>query len=186
MTSARAPSQRPVRRGPEFWLVAGFVALALLTIACAARSPERRVEALRFSQLVDSGDFPRRASLRLVIEGLDADAVGESERARAAYERALQVDPTNPYAYLALGRHWIEAGRPERGLAFVDQAEVLLESTSLGVRVHLIGLRGRAAELAELAELEGTSEAAEDLLQRASDLAPEIWGDGILTAEELR
>ena len=87
---------------------------------------KKRVEALRFSQLVDAGDFQRRASLRLVVAGLDADAVGQSERARAMYERALQVGATNPFAYLALARHWIEAGELERGLVFVEQAEVLL------------------------------------------------------------
>lgn len=147
------------------------------------RSQVERVAPLRFSQLVDTGDSQRRASLRLVVTGLEADADGQSERARAMYERALQVDATNPYAYVAIARHWIEAGEVEQGLVFVDQAEVLLASTSdgtLGATVHLIGLRGRAAALS------GRPEDAEMFLHRASELAPEIWGDGTLSADELR
>ena len=167
----------------RWWLVGTFAVHMVLVTSCAGLREAERVDALHVSHLTHMGDAQRRASLRLVVVGLEADASGQSERALATYERAIQVDATNPYAYLALARHWIEAGDPARGVVFVDQAEVLLEASgesTLGAQVHLDGLRGRAAAIGD------GSDAGVVLLQRAAERTPEIWGDGILSADELR
>ena len=176
-----------LRFAPELNAALGLpVLLGLLVLACA-RAPEREsvesVEPVRVSQLTQIGDPRRQASQRLIVSGLESDGAGQGERALATYERAIQIDGTNPYAYLAIARYWIEAGEPERGIAFLDQAEVLLDATgenTLGARVHLIGLRGRVGMLGD------HSDEAADQLRQAADLAPEVWGDGILSAEELR
>lgn len=135
------------------------------------------------SDLLDEGDSARRASHLLVDEGLAADAQGRPEAALARYERALQVDATNPYAYLAIARHHVERRDPERALQFLDHAEsLLLVGGDLPdeVRVHLLGLRGAA-----LYDM-GQRPRAAELLDRARVLAPHIWGDGALASDELR
>ena len=75
-----------------------------------------------------SGDDQFRASQRLVLEGLDADERGEAARAHSRYERALQIDASNPWVYLALARHYIDQGEPGRALAHLDRAEALLDA----------------------------------------------------------
>jgi tetratricopeptide (TPR) repeat protein len=138
---------------------------------------------VRISDLVEEGDPARRASLRLVDDGLSADEQGDAARAQARYERALQVDVTNPYAYLAIARHHVEAQDPSRALQFLDRADSMLRMSGdppPEVQVHLLGLRGGA-----LYDSGRIGEGVE-LLDRARELSPEIWGDGALRAEELR
>jgi tetratricopeptide (TPR) repeat protein len=144
----------------------------------ALRSPEP----LRISQIAGQGDPARRASQRLLLQGLEEDAQGRARAALGQYERALQVDPTNPFAYLALARHEVEWGSPHRALEVLAQAETLLatDADSLRVEAHLVGLRG-----ASLAALGRSAEAAA-LLARARSLAPAVWADGRLDAAELR
>jgi tetratricopeptide (TPR) repeat protein len=115
-----------------------------------------------------------------VLQGLDEDAAGRVETARSSYERALQIDATNPYAYLALARLEVEAGRFDRALEALDQAELFFGGEAPGVEAHLAGLRG-AASLGK-----GYGGEAGALLDRASQMAPEVWADGHLTAAELR
>ena len=152
--------------------------------ACATPLPGfESGEALRISDVVAEGDATRRASLRLVVEGLDADAAGASRRARGLYARALQVESGNPYAYLALARHHAEQG--DAGLV----REHLLRCRDLlaaegplppRVEVHLVGLRGMALAL------EGRDAEAEPFLARAAGEAPGVWSDARLDAAELR
>ena len=137
-------------------------------------------ESLRISDAAQEGDATRRASLRLVVQGLDADEDGRAATARSSYERAIQIDPTNPYAYLALARHEVDARRWNRALEALDQAELLFGSDAPGVEAHVAGLRG-AARLGK-----GYGDGAELLLDRATELAPEVWEDGRLSADELR
>jgi tetratricopeptide (TPR) repeat protein len=147
----------------------------------AARRP--RPEPLRLAEVSGVGDPARRASVRLVVSGLDYDVEGSPARALSSYERAIQVDATNPYAYLAIARHRIAYGEPSSALALLDQAESLLGSRdeiSPRVAVHLTGLRGWA-----LYE-EGDVESGAELLVEASRQAPGTWGDGRLSAQELR
>jgi len=140
------------------------------------------VDPIRVTQAVSQGDPARRASMRLSVQGLEADAAGEYQRAQGSFERAIQVDPTNPYAYLALARHHVDAGDAATALQLLDQAAALFESQGMReprVGVHLMGLRGRAYHAT------GRSEDAEIYLERARELSPSVWGDGYLSPEEL-
>lgn len=163
-------------------------ALLMVLAGCAllpgARGPAgATVQPVRISELVSVGDPARRASVGLVVEGLEADAAGERERASGIYERAIQVDPTNPYAYLAIARQHVEAGEPRWAASFLDQAEALFEAEDgppPAVEPHLLGLRG------QILYGEGEIAGGEAYLERARQLAPEVWMDGKLSADELR
>jgi len=162
------------------WLVP---LLALFATACALVPSAAPEPSLHLGDLANDGDQVRRASQRLVLEGLRADAQDESERARGLYQRALQVDSGNPYAYLALARQSAAQDEPELALEYVERAEDLLAAEanpSPGADVHLEGLRGIA--------LTQTGETVEGraLLERAAQTAPDVWGDGRLDADELR
>jgi tetratricopeptide (TPR) repeat protein len=156
-----------------------------LALACAGRGPggELRRGPLRISDVADEGDVTRRASTRLVLAGLASDAAAKPGFAASQYERAIQIDPTNPFAYLALARHYDDRADPARTLEYLDQAEILLESQgldSIRIEPHIAGLRGSALQRA------GRFAEAEPLLARAETLAPSEWGDGRLSPEELR
>ncbi len=162
--------------------LAGALLVLVLMLGCAT---DGRLgggpAALRYSELADEGDATRRASLRLCADGLDADVDGRRAAALGQYERAIQIDPTNPYAYLVLARHELEEGDPMRALEYLNQAEMLLESEnarSREVEAHLVGLRGAA--------LRDMGDAGEGYLEQARRLAPAVWDDGQLTAAELR
>jgi tetratricopeptide (TPR) repeat protein len=140
-------------------------------------------ETFHLSDVAAGGDPAFRASMRFVLDGLDADTAGDPDLALVRYERALQVDATNPYAYLALARHRVEGEDPASALPFLDKAHALLRAQgelSPGVEAHLDGLRGSAL-LASRRRPE-----ALPLLERARSLAPTAWSDGRLDAEELR
>ncbi|MAJ60739.1 MAG: hypothetical protein CBC48_12465 [bacterium TMED88] len=166
-------------KGPVLVLVlAGIAACGTPQLA-----PPQTVEPIRISQALGQGDPARRASIRLVVQGLEEDEAGRPQRARGSYERALQVDPTNPYAYLAMARHDLALGEAEDALDFIEQAAALFESEGLRrpeVGVHLIGLRAEALRAG------GSNEEAQLYYETAGDLAPEVWGDGVLSASELR
>ena len=128
-------------------------------------------------------DAARDGSLRLVIEGLDEDQAGRPSRALAKYQRAIRVDPTNPFAFLALARHHLEADSADEASAFLDQARALFEAQGdLGPSVDVWGLGLRAG----IDRARGRREKADALLSEARRLSPEIWGDGRLSARELR
>ena len=162
--------------------LAGALLVLLLVLGCATGGRlGGGAPALRLSELANEGDATRRASLRLCVDGLDAAAAGHPGAALGQYERAIQIDPTNPYAYLVLARHELEAGDPLRALEYLNQAEMLLESEnarSPEVEAHLVGLRGAA--------LRATGRAGDGDLEQARRLAPAVWDDGQLTAAELR
>jgi tetratricopeptide (TPR) repeat protein len=157
--------------------------LLALAVGCASVGRDGRDQALRISEVADAGDATRRASTRLVLDGLASDAAHRQRQALSQYERAIQVDPTNPYAYLALARHYADRSQPERTLAYLERSEALLSAQgaySPRVEPHLLGLRGGA--------LYGgaTDDEAAVLLARASQMAPSVWGDGSLSPQELR
>jgi tetratricopeptide (TPR) repeat protein len=138
---------------------------------------------VRISELTGEGDGTRRASTRLLVEGLTSDRELRPQLALSRYERAIQIDPTNPFAYLALARHFADRFEPARVLEYLDQAELLLESQgahSPRVEPHLLGLRGAALQAA------GRFAEGEPLLARARELAPSVWGDSHLAPEELQ
>jgi tetratricopeptide (TPR) repeat protein len=174
----RGTARRLARR---VWLGALLATGGALAAGCALPPAPGPGTTLHVSDAALEGDPARRASLRLVLQGLDEDEEGRRRAALSSYERAIQLDSTNPYAYLALARHEVEAARWNRALEALDQAELLFGPEGApGVEAHLAGLRG-AAGLAK-----GYGADAEALLDRAGSLAPEVWGDGFLTAGELR
>jgi hypothetical protein len=154
-----------------------------------APAPERQVppgEAVvpvRLTSVASAGDAARRASTRLALEGLDADASAQPALAADRYARALQVDPTNPWVYLALARHRLDEARPADALAALDQAESRLRAEGAlapGVEIDVIGLRGWALVAS------GNADRGASLLRDAAQSAPGVWGDGRLDASELR
>ncbi len=145
------------------------------------RTPEARP--LTASAALGQTDSRRDASLRLVIAGLDDDAAGRPARALAGYQRAVRVDATNPFAYLALARHHLEAGASGEASAFLDQARALFESEQrLGPSVDVWGVGLRAW----IARDEARDELADRRFEAARALSPEIWADERLSADELR
>lgn len=158
----------------------GLVLAALLLGGCAVGGAS---SAPRVSDLAAAGDDRFRASQRLVLEGLDDDERGRPDAARARYERALQADSSNPWAYLALARHYVDSGQPRAALRHAERAAALfesIESESPGALVHCDGLRGAALAL------EGRDDEARPLLEAAARRDPSVWGDGHLDAAELR
>ena len=156
--------------------------LAAHALACAGLgAADRHVQ--RIEEVAKDGDAIRRASTRLVLDGLASDVAGDAERALSQYERAVQIDAGNPYAYLALARYHVEQRDGGRALAYLDRAQVLFESLAIdspGVETHLIGLRGNTLQL------QGRILEGDALLRRAARRAPDVWGDGRLAADELR
>ena len=121
--------------------------------------------------------------MRLVLRGLDEDQTLRPAPALSLYERALQVDPNNPFAYLALARHHAAGPDPQRALAFLDKAEALLghsEGLPPGLEADLVGIRGSALYAS------GRIPSALPLLERARHLSPTVWSDARLDASELR
>ena len=121
--------------------------------------------------------------MRLVLGGLDEDQALRPAQALALYERALQVDPNNPFAYLALARHHVDGEDPKRALAFLDKADGLLahsDRRSPGLEADLVGIRGSALYAS------GRVDSALPLLEQARRLSPAVWDDGHLDAWELR
>lgn len=156
--------------------------LLSLSLGCAATGP-RGSTGPRISDVAREGDPARRASLRLVDQGLATESGGAGGQAVAQYERALAIDPTNPYAYMALARHFVEVRDYERSLEYVAQAEVLLgsgDADSPRAEAHIAGLRGWALHGM------GRDRQAAPLLEEARDLDPAVWSDGRLSADELR
>jgi cytochrome c-type biogenesis protein CcmH/NrfG len=122
--------------------------------------------------------------MSLCLSGLAADEAREHARAAGLYERALQLDSTNPFAYIALARHRVERREGRTALDAIGRAQSLLpaddEWLMQRVEPHMIGLRG--ASLRQL----GRAREGDALIDRARTLAPLEWEDGQLAAVELR
>lgn len=163
-----------------------FLLALVLGCASGARLPSGfgpSTRPLTASDALGLYDAVRDGSLRLVIEGLDEDQAGRPDRALAKYQRAIRVDPTNPFAFLALARHHLEGDSPEEASAFLDQARALFEAQGdLGSSIGVWGVGLRAG----IERARGRDEKADALLSQARRLSPEIWGDGRLSARELR
>ena len=159
-----------------------LLALAALWGACSSLPGALARGPIRISELVEQGDAVRRASLQLLIEGLEADVDGAHARAKGRYERAIQLDPTNPYAYLAFARFEIDRRRAEQARAFLDQTYALFDAEG-GMpprgEAHFFGLDGAVEAI------RGQRADAARLFERARRLAPAVWGDAYLTADEL-
>lgn len=157
--------------------------LCLATAGCAlsgAAPPRAGGPALRVSEWVERGDAQRRASTRMVLQGLDVSEYGREAEAVAGFERAIQVDPSNPLAYLAYARHEVFHGDPRRALAFLDKAEATFgrSAQGMGAEPHLLGIRGVAMKRLRRA---GGDALVDDARREAT-----VWSDGRLDAAELR
>ena len=138
---------------------------------------------LTASRAIGMGDETRDASLRMVIDGLDEDEAGRPSRALALYQRAVRVDSTNAFAYLALARHHVEYGSAREASAFLDQARSLFEAEGqLGPSVDVWGIGLRAWIDRGIDE----DRRADSRFEAARALSPDIWADELLSAEELR
>ena len=172
----------------NFRLWAAFLLVTwggIILLGCGGFGPRPGLGAspLRISDHLYEGDAPRRASMQLVAAGLDADLSGDSHRALGLYERAIGVDPNNPYAYLVLARHLAERGDLVRADSFIERAELLFESEGKltpGVRVHLVGLKGQLGARLSPPRTNAAAQRAE-----AARYAPDIWSDGTLSPDEL-
>lgn len=173
-----------MRRTHAVILVIGFV---IGSLGCAGLEhgamPSNAPPPLTATAALGQRDAARDGSLRLVIEGLDEDAEGRPSRALGKYQRAIRVDPTNPFAYLALSRHHLEAQATDEASAFLDQARAFFEAEDeLGPAVDVWGFGLRAG----IARARGNDEQADRLFVEARRLAPDVWQDERLSAWELR
>jgi tetratricopeptide (TPR) repeat protein len=189
-SAAVTTTQREVRSVRMPVLMVGLLAMlsAMLLAGCVAGQrfvPQIRPVAkpLTASSALGLYDSARDASLRLVVLGLDDDQGGQPSRAIANYQRAVSVDPTNPYAFLALSRHHLEGGSLDEASAFLDQARASFEAEGqLGPAVDVWGLGLRAG----IERARGRTDRADVLFAKARDLSPNIWADERLSAAELR
>ena len=179
--------RHPAVRLRPLLVLALALALGWAQTACVEGRLLPRMQAvpppLTASGAIGLYDSARDASLRMVIDGLDEDQAGRPSRALAKYQRAIRVDPTNPFAFLALARHHLEGGSASEASAFLDQARSLFEMEGrLGPAVDVWGLGLRAGIDRQL----GNDDRADALFTRARELSPSIWGDERLSASELR
>jgi len=150
---------------------------------CAGPGRAPRGAALRISDVERMGDARTQASTGLVVEGLDAEIASAPQRALSRYASAIRMDPNNPLVYLALARYYADVADSERALENLDRTRSLLDPEGdlyAGAVPHLLGLRGWVFEES------GDSAAADPLLDEARQLAPAVWADGRLDANELR
>jgi tetratricopeptide (TPR) repeat protein len=73
-----------------------------------------------------AGTPQRRASLAVVEEGRGYLLSGRTREASTRFQRALQIDPTNGFAYYWLGRARIQSGDARGAVGVLQKAETLL------------------------------------------------------------
>ncbi len=108
-----------------------------------APEPEPRVISTDRAQADDAnaGSPAREASQRVVEEGKGYLIAGRAREAAARFLTAIQIDPTNGFAYYHLGRARIALGDEDGAIGVLDKAETLLGPYP--------EWRARAAELAD-------------------------------------
>ena len=154
------------------------VALVLLVASVGCAGLGAGTGSLRISDIADQGDAERRASQQLVLDGLDSDINLLPDVALRQYETAIQVDPTNPYGYLAIARHHVDSEDPRRALPFLDQSEALLRAhpdTALATHAIARELPASAARALDafLVEHGAWSADLEDSLARCAESLPD-------------
>lgn len=124
-------SNRHVASGPLLLFV-------LLISGCAALGREStRENELKTAVLVDQSftvdSVPegvpahRAASFRLAAEGYRALRAGKLQEAEDRLEKALSVDPRNPFCYLYLAEIRSREGETRQAIILLHQAEVLFQ-----------------------------------------------------------
>ncbi len=112
--------------------------VVLLISGCAALSREAaREKELRRAVLEDQSftvekvpvDAPahRAASFRVAAEGYRALRAGQLQEAEDRLEKALSVDPRNPFCYLYLAEIRFREGDARQAIILLHQAEVLFQ-----------------------------------------------------------
>jgi len=78
------------------------VALERLHRTAEARALYSRLAALSDDRRISEEPIPPSGSTRFLLAGLGLKALGDAQLARKAFERALEIDPTNEPAASAL------------------------------------------------------------------------------------
>ncbi len=123
-------------------------------------APSRRsVEADRRSespsQIPKSTSPERAASLRLSGRGQSALEEGRAEEAVDHFERAIQIDPSNPFAYYYFGLARLAQGRREEALTLLSRAEVLFHDRPHWLCETLVAMGGILEEMGRRQEAAG-------------------------------
>ncbi len=105
---------------------------------------------------------PRNGNAHLVL-ALTYETLGENDAASAAYRRALEVDPKNPYALNAFGSYLCKLQEYQRSLPYFDKA---LENPLYQTPWVALSNAGTCARKA------GLKDKAEDYLLRALERNP--------------
>ncbi len=99
------------------------------------------------ADLLASARTPQQAgALRCVEQGRLLLQSGEQERAREWFERALSLDPHNPYAYYFLARQALLRQRPDQAHAFAERALQVAAGLDRRWRGRLEALQGEIFE----------------------------------------
>jgi len=120
------------------------------------------------SQIPRNTPPERAASLRLSGQGLSALEEGRAEEAVDHLERAIQIDPANPFAYYYFGLAHLDQGRREEALTLLSRAEVLFHDRPYWLCETLV-------TMGEVLETMGRPLAAVSCFQRA--LAEDPWSE---------
>lgn len=86
------------------------------------------------------------AALRLIEEGRKQRAQGRHDKALDAFERAVAIDPTNPYGYYFLAQlHYLNKNY-DQAIAFASRAAVLSAKTDRTCLGRVYSLQGAVFE----------------------------------------
>lgn len=95
--------------------------------AIAEPAPEREIDEDSALAFDPGANTPRRgSSLRVMEEGKGYLIAGRAREAARRFTRAVQIDPTNGFAYYYLGRARIASGDRASAIGVLQKAESLL------------------------------------------------------------
>jgi len=123
------------------------------------------------------------AATRLVERGREQLAGGNSDAAIESLERAIAIDPNNPYAYYFLAESHFARGTYDQAVVFADKAALLSAridpswlSRSYCLQGRIFEASGRfpdaRASYAQALEADGGNRTAREGLARVGGLAP--------------
>jgi len=110
--------------------------------ACTIDDPKRSLAACKFLINLSAKGTKGQAAARLA-EGLSLAWQGNIERAIAAFDQAIAINPKSSLAYLNRGLAWRQKGDDNRALTDLDQAVKLAPNTARGYYNRGLLLRER-------------------------------------------
>lgn len=117
---------------------------------------------------IGPGTAPNVAAATRLVEAARRDLVaGNDSAALERLERAIAVDPNNPYAYCFLALLHLRTRTYDQAIAFADRAATLARATSPAWASRAFTLQGQAYEFA------GRFADARQAYQRAVQAAPD-------------